>query len=180
MMPPAVSSEILPYFPILCPKKDTIAFYVRSMIDTSVPRFPSRGYVRCGNPRAYLEGIITRVVEYQQTRLVLAITLHGSMRELWIAVKYRDVIMSRRQKLERFIRRGLQCLKEDSDTIPLSELAILPTSPLIRRAEEGGYYRQRFGTDSYDSRWSLPRVPLCSPLPPCNHFSRFVYTLEFV
>lgn len=174
------SSKALPYFSIFCSQKDTVAFYARSQIVPSVPLFPSSGYVRCGNKHIYLEGIITRVVEYQKTRLVLAVRLHGSMRELWIAVGYRNVQMGTWLRVEWLLRRVLGCLKEDTDCPPLTKLAILPTSPLILCNEAGGYFRRRFGTASTGADRSWPHPPLLYPLPPCTHFSHLVYTMEQV
>ena len=172
------SSKKLPYFSIVYAHGDTVVFYPRSRIVPAVPLFPSHGYVRCGNNKLYLEGIISRVVEYQETRLVLAITLHGCMHELWVAVEYRNIRMNTWQRWNWLMRRGLRCLKEDTDQPHLTKLVVPPTSPLIRSSEEGGYFRQRFGAASTGADQPCPQATVLHPLPPCTHFSRLVYTLE--
>ncbi|KAH9919001.1 hypothetical protein B0H21DRAFT_713046 [Amylocystis lapponica] len=159
----------IPYFIILRVRSDTVCHYSWASHLTS--RFPTHGYVRCGDVDTYFEGMIIHVIEYQTTHAILAIELHRFPSEVWIAVLYTDLEMTLRRWAEWMVWRGMGWIHKDCSRLPLMSSAVSPFVPTINCEHPHSFYHQQYSLlPSYHS--------LCHPLPPRTSLAEISWTVE--
>lgn len=108
------STSFLPVFVV--PEHTVIHFHSLCCPDP----FPEQGPVCIGNEDIYLEGIVDRIVDLQQSCAILAIALKSVKAEVWIAIPYQSLRVSHLRLVVITVKRRLGLVSPDNNILALT------------------------------------------------------------